>query len=397
MHDLVVGTLQEARVDRKHRLQPVACHTGGTGHGVLLRDAHIEETIREFLCEGTEPGAVRHRGGDADDFLILAGEATQRLREDSGVALLRWRECLSGFHIERRHPVIVRRIVLRRCIALALRREDMHENRMIDLFRLLDGPLHLTDVVTIDRPEVGDAHILEQHTRNEELLQRVLRPLHPLYELWSDARHAHQRTADIDLQLIITTVRTQSVQVLRHTADISGDRHLVVVQHDDEVFLHLGCVIESLIRETAGQCAVTDDGHDGIVLALDIAGRGDAESGGNRGGAVSRAEAVKRTLRPLRETTHPMILPESVEVFLSTRQDFMGIGLMADVPHDLILRQIEGQIQPDGQLHHPEIRGEVASVLGGFLYDKLSDFGRELLKLPITQLLQILWSMYIIQ
>ena len=67
--------------------------------------------------------------------------------------------------------MIVRRILLCRCIALALRGQDMHEHRVVDLLRLLDGPLHLTDVVTIDRPEVGDAHILEQHARNEELLQ----------------------------------------------------------------------------------------------------------------------------------------------------------------------------------------------------------------------------------
>ena len=364
---------------------------------MLLRDAHIEETIRECLCEGTEPGTVRHRGGDADDFFILAGEAAQRLRENRGVALLRWRERLSGFLIERRDPVIVRRILLCRCIALALRGQDMHEHRVVDLLRLLDGPLHLTDVVTIDRSEVGDAHILEQHARNEELLQRVLRPLHPLYELWSDARYAHQRTADVDFQLIIATVRAQPVQVLRHTADVSRDRHLDVVPHDDEVFLHLSCVVESLIREATGQRAITDDGHDGIVLTLDIAGRGDAEPGGNRGGAVARTEAVKRTLRPLRETAHAMILPEPVEVILSTGQDLMGIGLMAYVPHDLILWQIEGQIQPDGQLHHPEIRGEVASVLGGFLYDKLSDFGREFSELMIIQFLQILRSMYIIQ
>ena len=92
-----------------------------------------------------------------------------------------------------------------------------------------------------------------------------------------------------------------------------------------------------------------------------------------------------------------MILTESVEIILASGQDLMGVRLMADIPHNLILRQIEGQIQPDGQLHYPEIRGEVTSVLGGFLYDKLSDFGREFLKLPITQLLQILRSMYIIQ
>ena len=112
---------------------------------------------------------------------------------------------------------------------------------------------------------------------------------------------------------------------------------------------------------------------------------------------MARTEAVKRTLRPLREAAHAMILPESVEVFLSTGQDLMSIGLMAYIPHDLILWQIEGQIQPDGQLHHPEIRGEVASVLGGFLYDKLSDFGRKFSELMIIQFLQILRSMYIIQ
>ena len=48
--------------------------------------------------------------------------------------------------------MIVRGILLCRCIALALRGQDVHEHRVVDLLRLLDGPLHLTDVVTVDRP-----------------------------------------------------------------------------------------------------------------------------------------------------------------------------------------------------------------------------------------------------
>ena len=108
-------------------------------------------------------------------------------------------------------------------------------------------------------------------------------------------------------------------------------------------------------------------------------------------------ESVAIALLPLGKTAHAMELAQRIKALFSACQDLVGIGLVAYVPHNLILWQIEGQIQPDGQFHHPEIRGEVASVLGGFLYDKLSDFGREFSELMIIQFLQILRSMYIIQ
>ena len=45
--DLIVGPLQEGRIDGHHRPEALGGQSGGKGHRVLLGDAHIEEAVRE--------------------------------------------------------------------------------------------------------------------------------------------------------------------------------------------------------------------------------------------------------------------------------------------------------------------------------------------------------------
>ena len=85
MHDLVVGALQEGRIDRGERLVAFGRKPGGEGHGMLLGDADIEGALREFLGEEIEPGAGRHGGGDGDDLVVLARLFDQALGKDLGV------------------------------------------------------------------------------------------------------------------------------------------------------------------------------------------------------------------------------------------------------------------------------------------------------------------------
>ena len=67
VHDLVVGALQEGRVDRGERLVALGGEAGREGHRVLLGDADVEGALREGLAEHVDAGAGRHRGGDRDD------------------------------------------------------------------------------------------------------------------------------------------------------------------------------------------------------------------------------------------------------------------------------------------------------------------------------------------
>ena len=51
---LVEGAAEERGVDRHHGSQPGHGHAGGGGHGVLLGDADVEETVGELGLEREE-------------------------------------------------------------------------------------------------------------------------------------------------------------------------------------------------------------------------------------------------------------------------------------------------------------------------------------------------------
>ena len=57
VHHLVVGALEEGRVDRGERLIAFGGKTSGEGDRMLLGDADIEAALGEGLGETVEPGA----------------------------------------------------------------------------------------------------------------------------------------------------------------------------------------------------------------------------------------------------------------------------------------------------------------------------------------------------
>ena len=79
VHHLVVGALQEGRIDRGERLEAFGGKPAAERHRVLLGDADIEAAVGKFLVEQIKPGARRHRRGDGDDLVVLARFLDQAL------------------------------------------------------------------------------------------------------------------------------------------------------------------------------------------------------------------------------------------------------------------------------------------------------------------------------
>jgi hypothetical protein len=57
VYDLVVGALQERRIDGHERLEAFGGEPGGEGHPMLLGNADIEAAMGKFLGEEVKPGA----------------------------------------------------------------------------------------------------------------------------------------------------------------------------------------------------------------------------------------------------------------------------------------------------------------------------------------------------
>ena len=72
VNDLVVGALQECRIDRRERLHSVRRQPRRKGHGVLLGNPDVEDPRREDLFHDIDAGARRHRRRDRADPIIPA-------------------------------------------------------------------------------------------------------------------------------------------------------------------------------------------------------------------------------------------------------------------------------------------------------------------------------------
>ena len=71
-------------------------------------------------------------------------------------------------------------------------------------------------------------------------------------------------------------------------------------------------------------------------------------------------------------------------------EDLVRVGLMADVPEDLVARRVEQRVQRDGDLDRAEVRAEVAADLTDGVDDVAADLVCDLLELFVAQAVEVL-------
>ena len=90
------------------------------------------------------------------------------------------------------------------------------------------------------------------------------------------------------------------------------------------------------------------------------------------------------------ERRQALVLADRVEPVAATRQDLVRIGLVPDVPQDLVARRVEQRVQRHGQLAGPEVGPEVAADLADRVDDQLADLLGDLAQLGVGQRMEVL-------
>ncbi len=78
---------------------------------------------------------------------------------------------------------------------------------------------------------------------------------------------------------------------------------------------------------------------------------------------------IVRTFFPFGETTEALMLAQGMKPITSTGEQLVGIGLMADIPDDFIIRCIKDIMQGNGEFHHPETGRKMAPGFGNGMND----------------------------
>ena len=236
--------------------------------------------------------------------------------------------------------------------------------------------------MAVDGAEVAEAQ------RLEDVALRGDRPLDRLLQAAGDGlRHAAhvalleavEGVPHLVAHAVVGAGGGDVGQVVLQRPDRRVDRHVVVVEDDQQVgVLQASGVVEPLEGQAAGERSVADDGHGAGVGAALRVGDGHAERRGDRSGAVADAEGVVGRLLGPGERREPAQPAAGAEPVAAPGQHLVAVGLVADVPDDLVERGLVDVVQRDGELDHAEAAGEVALVARGVLDEELAQLGAEL-------------------
>jgi len=75
-------------------------------------------------------------------------------------------------------------------------------------------------------------------------------------------------------------------------------------------------------------------------------------------------ECIKAGFTAPGKTGKSIFLAQRIHLLASPGENFMGIGLMAHIPYQAVIRRIETIMQGDGQFHYAQTRGQMTTGAG---------------------------------
>ncbi len=295
-----------------------------------------------------------------------------------------------------------------RIVALALLGEEVQDDGAIVVLREFKQVDEQGQVVPVHRAEIAQTHLLEEQAVaiaataiRAEIIGARLQPdlryraLEPFLGLVRELERelALGQTAHKSFEIlrppVVARVRDDLVQVGGNRADVFGDAPLVVVEDADEFFGGVRDVVERLVGNAVGQRRVAEDADDVLVRALLVTRRAHAQRRRQRRARVAGAVAIVRAFGAEREAVQTARLPDGVKTILASREQLVNVSLMAHVPDKLVFGRAEHVVQGQRQLHHAEIRAQMAAILGQHGDQLVPDFAGQLLQLLQREFLDV--------
>ncbi len=245
--------------------------------------------------------------------------------------------------------------------------------------------------MAVDDADVGEVELLEEQARRPVGLDRGLDlGAEPLERAPEAERKVGQPLLGLRAGLVPARVQPHAVEVAGDRADVGRDRHAVVVEHDHDRRLQPAGVVQRLVGDAAGERAVADHRDDLAVLADALPhGLLEADRVADRGGGVAGAHDVVLGLEHRAERRQPLVLADAAEVGATPGQDLVRIGLVADVPEDLVPGRVEHAVQRHRQLAGAEVGAEVAADLADRVDDQLAHLLGQALELLVGEIVEV--------
>ena len=105
---------------------------------------------------------------------------------------------------------------------------------------------------------------------------------------------------------------------------------------------------------------------------------------------MAGAHDVVLALGDRAERREALVLADRRELVAAAGEDLVRVGLVADVPEELVARGVEQRVQRDRELAGAEVGAEVAADLTDRVDDVLADLLGDLLQLLVAEPVEVL-------
>jgi len=363
---LVISPLQEGRINRHDRINPVDGQRSSKRDGVLFRNANVQALLREIPEALVEPRSSDHRRNDQFGFGVLTQDLMRAVahemapRELTLVHIHRF----SRLDVERRDAVPIADLVFfGQIVAFSFGGINVDDRRFGRVFSLFEGMIERGDVVTIDRADIGQTHVIEHRRGHQSRLDMALDPIGEIIEMMAGFCFV-ERPSIPSLDAIVTALGGNTAEKLPQTPDRTGNRHVVVVENDNNFLMPGPKIVEGLERKTIDDGGVTDDRNHVIVCAFFPTGDGEAFGRGKGGSTMTGFVTIVNRFGPILESAGITFLTKMFQ--RATGQDFVGVALVPNVEDQLIFREVKRAIQGNSQFDRSEVAGKMPSIQRGF-------------------------------
>ena len=174
--------------------------------------------------------------------------------------------------------------------------------------------------------------------------------------------HAAEKPLEIFLQLVVTRVGDQPVEIVRDRAHVLGNAPLVVVEDADKPRGGAADIVQGFKGNAVGKGGVAKNAYHVLVAPAHIPGHRHAQSGRQRGAGVAGAVTIMRAFTAQGKAAQSPGGANRMKAILAPGQQLMHIALMADIPDEFILGRRKRMMKREGQLDDAEIGAEMAAV-----------------------------------
>ena len=230
-----------------------------------------------------------------------------------------------------------------------------------------------SQVVTVNGSVVTKAHILKHGGLIDPLTNGRIHIGKKTTKLAAHFGNAGQKMLYFAFKGKIGPGGANTGQVFCQSTYVFADRHIVIVENNDQIIILRAGVVQRLIGQTAGHSAVADHSNHLALFAPQRFCLSQTNGLGNSRRTVAGGKNIVLALVRSGKTADAALGAQGNKIILASGEDLVGIALVTHIKDNGIGRAVKHPVQRHGQLHHAQIGGQVPAVMGHSLHQQIAD------------------------